>query len=92
MNNHRRYPRNKLVCNQCGYIHGATTDYAPLKPDEAEFLRSYGFELAVNIHGDEIARPHNRNYFNSARFELHHAKCLRPTAFDRIISNETNFD
>lgn len=71
-------------CKQCGYVPGATCGYAPLTKDEVSLLKFYGYELDTNVHGDEIARPHNRRAFNSARYELHRVQCLRPTAFERL--------
>lgn len=56
-------------CPVCGYVHGATTGYAPLTPSERASL--VGFEISQNVHGDEIARPHGRSSFNTARYELH---------------------
>jgi len=42
-----------------------------------------GYEIAENVHGDEIARPSGRSAFNTARFELHKVIC-RPTRLERI--------
>jgi len=68
---------------RCGYVVGATSGYPKLTSKEREALVFMGYEIAENVHGDEIARPSGRSAFNTARFELHKVIC-RPTRLERI--------
>jgi len=79
--------RNRLECPGCGYVHGATAGYPKLTQEEHLALWKAGFELDVNIHGDQIARRTdipNRHFNNSARFELHGVIC-RPTRLEKVL-------
>lgn len=67
----------------CGYVRGATTGYLRLSAEERNSLAQHGYEVDINVHGDEIARQ-GKNGFNSARYELHRVICERPTRFERL--------
>lgn len=69
----------------CGYVYGATCGYKPLTPKEREVLLRAGYELSLNVIGEEIARlAHKKEGCITARCALHRVMCRR-TRFERVL-------